>query len=79
MTFTHQVIPSTYWQICTPGFVSNFVLMQSMLGSNTRASGIGKNYASKLFQDLAKNDLAYSYIRDLFNLGWNGNEHTSRY
>jgi len=49
--------PTASW---TSEYAFPLMLMQLMLGSYDRSSGIGKNYASKLCQDVAENELAYS-------------------
>ncbi|KAL3903774.1 MAG: hypothetical protein SGARI_005233 [Bacillariaceae sp.] len=49
--------PTASW---TSEYAFPLMLMQLMLGSYDRASGLGKNYASKLCQDVAENELAYS-------------------
>jgi processing peptidase subunit beta len=49
--------PTASW---TSEYAFPLMLMQIMLGSYDRASGMGKNYASKLCQDIAENESAYS-------------------
>ncbi|KAL3903014.1 MAG: hypothetical protein SGARI_005568, partial [Bacillariaceae sp.] len=49
--------PTASW---TSEYAFPLMLMQIMLGSYDRSSGMGKNYASRLCQDVAENELAYS-------------------
>jgi processing peptidase subunit beta len=49
--------PTASW---TSEYAFPLMLMQLMLGSYDRASGMGKNHASNLCQDVAENELAYS-------------------
>lgn len=49
--------PTASW---TSEYAFPLMLMQLLLGSYDRASGMGANYASNLCQDVAENELAYS-------------------
>jgi processing peptidase subunit beta len=49
--------PTASW---TSEYAFPLMLMQLLLGSYDRASGMGANYASNLCQDVAENELCYS-------------------